>query len=142
MILVSSSTHCGRSPSAPPVGIVLAQYGVLSSFQAPPQLKNQKISILTHRDLNFYVPRRGLEPPRIAPPVPKTGVSTNFTTSAGGCPNILHEIKILSTNKKKSFLLLRVREECNQLNTGSIHRVIFQKQGAVPRTLTLLLIVV
>ncbi|MEN9916148.1 MAG: hypothetical protein RLY40_80 [Pseudomonadota bacterium] len=28
------------------------------------------------------VPRRGLEPPRVAPQVPETCVSTNFTTSA------------------------------------------------------------
>ena len=32
--------------------------------------------------LSFYVRERGLEPPRLAPPVPKTGVFTNYTTRA------------------------------------------------------------
>ena len=30
------------------------------------------------------VPRKGLEPPRIATPEPKSGASTNFATWAGG----------------------------------------------------------
>ena len=30
----------------------------------------------------FLVRERGLEPPRLAPPVPKTGVFTNYTTRA------------------------------------------------------------
>ena len=33
----------------------------------------------------FFVPRRGLEPPQIALPVPKTGASTNFATWALDC---------------------------------------------------------
>ncbi len=30
----------------------------------------------------FYVPRRGLEPPWVAPLAPKASASTNFATSA------------------------------------------------------------
>ena len=31
----------------------------------------------------FFLPRRGLEPPHLAAPEPKSGVSTNSTTWAG-----------------------------------------------------------
>ena len=36
----------------------------------------------SNRDAREMVPRRGLEPPRVASHVPETCVSTNFTTSA------------------------------------------------------------
>ena len=43
----------------------------------------QKINVLMNKK-RILVPRRGLEPPQVAPQVPETCVSTNFTTSARG----------------------------------------------------------
>lgn len=40
--------------------------------------------IKTHfRGFFYFVPRRGLEPPPLARPVPKTGAATNYATWAG-----------------------------------------------------------
>ena len=46
-------------------------------------LENKKAERLDISDKTFGdVPRRGLEPPHLAAPEPKSGVSTNFTTWA------------------------------------------------------------
>ena len=47
-------------------------------------LKRELLYQLSYERLyiNLYVPRRGLEPPRITPLVPKTNAATNYATWA------------------------------------------------------------
>ena len=54
-------------------------------LSSPHEKLSQSFSSWTRKKFpfgNLLVPRRGLEPPRIAPPVPKTGAFTNYATWA------------------------------------------------------------
>lgn len=50
------------------------------------------------------VPERGLEPPHLAAPAPKAGVSTNFTTPAG----VVNESKIAFISIMVNMLIGRL----------------------------------
>ena len=53
----------------------------------PPMIKVEGISVSYQEDL---VRVKGLEPPRLAAPEPKSGASTNFATPAFGIQTAFH----------------------------------------------------
>jgi site-specific DNA recombinase len=52
-------------------------------LQKTSELQKKTGNIVVSENVSGDVPRRGLEPPHLTAPEPKSGVSTNFTTWAG-----------------------------------------------------------
>lgn len=65
------------------------------------------------------VPRRGLEPPRVASHVPETCVSTNFTTSARGA------VFLLRLGKRR---ILKIRHSL--VNSPELHPLLVMALAA------------